>query len=109
MWSSAERYRAVSLGGYPQAGTRPDSSRRDAFDYFAGVLAVLGLDVGDRLIELLAELLDAVADASQIGAEPDDLRGGPRRLLNLGLTRAAEPQLLSMERRSVGAVHRRGR
>jgi hypothetical protein len=45
----------------------------------------------------------------QVGAEADNLLGGRCCLLDFCVAASAEPQLLSMERRSVGAVRCLGR
>jgi hypothetical protein len=69
-------------------------------------LWLLRLDVVDRRIELLLELLDTIVDAMQIRAKADHLVDSLGGFLNMGIAHAAEPQLLSMERCSIRTVRR---
>ena len=70
---------------------------------------VVGLNVGHRLIEFASELLDTIVDAVQVGAKADHLADRRRGFLDLGITHAAEPQLLSMEGCSIRTVDGRCR
>ncbi len=64
------------------------------------------LDKSHRLLQLAPELRYVVPNGCQIGAEANDLLGYGCRLLDMLIGLPAEPQLLSMEGYSVGAVDR---
>ena len=65
---------------------------------------LLGLNVGHGLVKFASELLDAIVDAVEVCAKADHLASRRRGFLDLGITHAAEPQLLSMEGRSIWTV-----
>ncbi len=74
-----------------------------------GLAGVLRLDVNHRRVELALELVDAVLDAVEVGAEVSHRRRRRGRFLQFGLTEATELELLSMVGRSIDAVGRRRR
>ncbi len=57
-----------------------------------------------RCVQFLPELLDTVVDAVQIRTEAHHLVDRCGGFLNMDIVHAAEPQLLSMEGGSIGAV-----
>ncbi len=65
---------------------------------------LLRFDVLHRLVEFAPELLDAVPDTVQVGTKANDLPGCRRGFLDVLVTHAAEPQLLSMEGCSIRTV-----
>lgn len=60
--------------------------------------------MGHGLVKFASELLDTVVDAVQVCAKADHLASRCRGFLDLGVTHAAEPQLLSMEGGSIRTV-----
>ena len=68
-------------------------------------LLLLAFDISYGCVELTLKLLNTVIAAMQIGAKANHHTRCRRGLLNRILTQAAEPQLLSMEGRSVRAMH----
>lgn len=69
----------------------------------------MGLNVGHGLVKFASKLLDTVLDAVEVGTKADHLASRRGGFLDLGITHAAEPQLLSMERCSIRTVDGRCR
>ena len=64
----------------------------------------LALHVLHSRLQLLEELLDAVAQTMEVDAEAHNLVNHGGRFLDMRVAHPTEPQLLSMEGGSVGAV-----
>lgn len=77
------------------------------FEHYSNIqkgLPTLTLDVINRRAQLLQKLLETIANTMQIRAKANRLENCIRSLLDLSVVHPTEPQLLSMEGRSVRTV-----